>query len=121
MADFSSGVRLIGAGSQWVSATNARPTIAATAMYARAPVAGPPATRFRVAASVTAGMSGSAYCGSFDWFSERNRSGTSTQHARSRGSRAASSNRAFQVSRQCFTRASAGTIQGKAATGTIGR
>jgi len=45
-----------------------------------------PLTRLRVAASVNAGMSGSTYCGSFDWLSVKKSRGTITQQAKSRGS-----------------------------------
>src|SRR2546421_12331912 len=66
-------------------------------------------------------MSGSTYCGSFDWLSVKKRSGTITQQTRSTGSRAAGSGRAAHVTRPCRRRARAGMIQGNAATGTIGR
>src|SRR5581483_10780831 len=58
------------------------------------PVAAPWTTRLRVAASATAGTSGSTYCGSFDWLSVKKSSGTSTQHANSSGSAASGSRRA---------------------------
>src|SRR5439155_493483 len=55
MAAFSAGVRLMGAGSQRVSATSARPATPETPTYTRAAVRLPPATRLRVAASASAG------------------------------------------------------------------
>src|SRR5205809_154619 len=66
MAAFSDGVRLMGAGSQRVSATSARPATPETPTYTRAAVRLPPATRLRVAASASAGINGSTYCGSLD-------------------------------------------------------
>ena len=80
-----------------------------------------PVVRLRVAASATAGMSGSTYCGSFDWLSVKKSSGAINQQASSNGSLVAGSRRPAHVTRQCRRRASAGMIQGNAATGTIGR
>ena len=74
----------------------------------------------RTAASANAGISGSTYCGSLDWLSVKKTSGTRIQQANSSGSRACDARRASHVARQPRVRASAGTIHGNAATGTMG-
>ena len=66
-------------------------------------------------------MSGSTYCGSFEWLRVSKARGASTQAASQIGSRAAASRRVAQVARQRDSPAHAGTIHGNAATGTIGR
>ena len=101
-------------------------TARATAVPASAfhPVASPSRVRARAAASANAGISGSTYCGSLDWFSMKKTSGPSTQEARRIGSRAARFTRRAchaHFTRPPPSRASTGTIHGKAATGRIGR
>ncbi len=62
------------------------------------------------------------YCGSFDWFSVKNSSGPRTQHVRNIDSWAKGlTRRASHAQRQFLQRARAGTIQGNAATETIGK
>ena len=121
MAAFSAGVRSSGAGSQRVRATSPIPATSAITAYARVAAPMPRVTMLRVAPRANAGMSGSTYCGSFDWLNVRNNSGTITHEARSSGSRAAGSRRARHRSRARPTPARAGTIHGNAATGRIGR
>src|SRR3989441_9205577 len=72
---------------------------------------------FRVAARAIAGISGSTYCGSFDWLSVRKTRGTITQLASSRGSRASGVRRARQTACQPRSPAppNAGTTHGNAA------
>src|SRR3989454_6006269 len=120
----SAEVSEIGAGIQTVSDTSSRPSTAASATYVFQATAGPARAQARAAASATAGITGSRYCGNLDWLSEKKASGASTQQASSSGSRASGvTPRASQAQRQRPppSRASAGTIPGDAATGRIGR
>src|SRR2546427_2515079 len=120
----SAEVSEIGAGIQTVSDTSSRPSTAASATYVFQATAGPARAQARAAASATAGITGSRYCGNLDWLSEKKASGASTQQASSSGSRAPGfTPPASQAQRQRPppNPARPRTHQGEAATGRVGR
>ena len=128
MAARSAGVRLIGAGNHSVNDASATPNSVAIMRYVRLPAVSPPPSSVACAVSTRAapmakgGMSGKTYCGSFDLLIVKNSSGPRTQQARRMVSCARGfTRRASQAQRQLRHRASAGTIHGNAAMGTIGR
>ena len=113
-------------GSDCVSSRGPRmsdaPTNASSPAATRPAASIPSRASTRAAARAIAGISGNMYCGSFDWFKEKRASGPSTQQVRNHASRACSfTRRASQPHRQLGSPARAGTIQGKAARGTMGK